>query len=239
MYVTDNHYIFSALYIHSIRKPYGFLPPFAPVLLPLILILLWMDSCYVSQAVQISRNETKVDDFRKLDRNQDSLEICETSSYLPKIFTSLISGRRDIQLHRHVPVVAFQSPCHPPVSFSPYWNVLVTYFKVYTSLPRHPSSLYPFVLFTTWTILPLPWLFSLYSPSISCFPLYSLTLWAILHSLIDALAMSSLLWFSLLSLIHNKNLILTCTIKRSFQWFPYSFPCIQGRTPKIWCQLFY
>lgn len=47
--------------------------------------------------------------------------------------------------------------------------------KVYTSIPRHPSSLHPFVLFTTGRIFPLPWLFSLYSHSISCSPLYSLT----------------------------------------------------------------
>lgn len=119
-------------------------------------------------------------------------------------------------------------------------EVSVTHFKVYTSLCRHSSSLYPSVLFTTGRIFPSSWLFSLYSHSISCYPLCSLTVCCSPFSHRCTGHVQSV-WISLLSLTHNKNLTLNHTMERSFQWFPYCIPCTQEEPPptKIWCQFFY
>lgn len=129
----------------------------------------------------------------------------------------------------------YQSPCHPLGPFSPYWNAPVTHFKVHTSLLRLPPSQIPICSLYNSKDFPLtPVILTIFSHGISYYPLCSLPVCSspFLHRQ-TALAMSSLLFSSLLSLIHNKNFALHHFMERPFQWFLYCISCIQEDSPTI------
>lgn len=114
--------------------------------------------CWVSGGATNSPHIQKwglQEDFWWLDKSQHSWGTCKMGSYLPKGIIPLTSGRRNLWLHWHPPLVANQTPCWSPGYHygyrSPYPPGLVLHFKPPTlafwplSLPQ--TSLFPNTLY--------------------------------------------------------------------------------------------